>query len=204
MIQNEKLRILEIWKKEPFKELSVSEIMKILDKKTKTWLFRALKLLVNEGILISKRKGNLDIYNLNLNNPLSFKFLQYLEAQESLKFPQIKLVSELIEKIPVKGYSLIIFGSYAENKQKKTSDIDICFLIEEVKDEKKIKSYINDVKLNYPIKIDEHYITFDDFVKMLLRSEENLGKQIFRKHKILYNPDIYYQLVKEAYKNGFR
>jgi hypothetical protein len=39
---------------------------------------------------------------------------------------------------------------------------------------------------------------------MLLAEEENLGKQVFRKHIVFYNADIYYQLIKEAYKNGFR
>jgi hypothetical protein len=70
--------------------------------------------------------------------------------------------------------------------------------------EKKIKPYFNEVKLNYPVSIDEHYITFNDFIKMLLREEENLGKQIFRKQKLFYNADIYYQLIKWAHKNGFR
>ena len=47
-------------------------------------------------------------------------------------------------------------------------------------------------------------VTFEDFVKMLLREEENLAKQIFIKHKLFYNSEIYYQLLKEAHKHGFR
>ena len=98
----------------------------------------------------------------------------------------------------------MVFGSYAKNKQTKKSDLDICFLIENIQSEKKIKPYFNDVKLNYPVSIDKHYVTFNDFVKMLLREEENLGKQIFSEQKLFYNADIYYQLIKEAYKHGFR
>lgn len=63
---------------------------------------------------------------------------------------------------------------------------------------------MNEIKLNNIIEIDEHYITFDEFIKMLLRNEENLGKQIFKKNKIFFNSDIYYSLIKNAYKNGFR
>lgn len=204
MIQNEKLNLLNAWKSNPFSEFSISEIMKILKKNTKTWVFTALKELVKAKILNSKRKGNLDIYSLNTTNPLTIRFLNYLEAQENINFPKLDLISEIIEKIPIKDYSLIVFGSYANNKQNSKSDIDICILIDDKETEKRIKPYINDTKLNYTIKIDEHYITFEDFVKMLLRDEENLGKQIFRKHKTFYNADIYYQLIKEAYKNGFR
>ena len=204
MISNEKVRLLEVWRKNPFKELSIAEIMKESKKKTKTWVFNALKLLVNNGILKSARKANLGIYSLNLENPLSLQFLQYLEAQNNLNFSQLKIISEIIEKMPTKNYSIVIFGSYAENKQTKNSDLDICILIDSKEAEKKIKPYISEIKLNNTIKIDEHYVTFEDFVKMLLREEENLAKQIFIKRKLFYNSDLYYQLLKEAHKHGFR
>ena len=204
MIQNKKMLLLDSWKNAPFGGLSIHEIMKLSGKKTKPWVFNSLKELVKKGILVSKRKGNLDIYYLNLKNPLLPHTLQYLDVQNILDFKHLDIITEIINYAPSINYSLLVFGSYAENKQKKTSDLDICFLIENKLIEKKITPYLNDIKLNYPIKIDEHYITFDDFVKMLLRKEENLAKQIFQKHKLFYNPDIYYQLIKEAYKNGFR
>jgi len=194
---------METWKDNLFSEFSISEIMDISKKKTKPWVFNALKRLTKNKLLASKRKGNLDIYSLNLDNPFLIQALQYLEAQNNLNFPQLKIITETINKIPIKNYCLLVFGSHAENKQEKGSDLDICFLIEN-KQKKEIKPYFNDVKLNHPINVDEHYITFDDFVKMLLRDEENLGKQIFRNHILFYNADIYYQLIKEAYKNGFK
>jgi len=204
MISNEKMRLLEVWRKNPFRRLSIAEIMKETKKKTKTWVFNTLKLLANNNILISTRKANLNIYSLNLENPLSLQFLQYLESQNNLNFSQIKVISEIIEKAPIKNYSIIVFGSYAENKQTKNSDLDICLLIENKETEKKIKPHVNEIKLNYAVKIDERYITFEDFIKMLLRDEENLAKQIFIKRRLFYNSEIYYQLLKDAKKNGFR
>ena len=204
MISNEKIRLLEAWRINPFRELSIAEIMKEAKKETKTWIFNALKLLVNNNILKSIRKGNLDIYTLNLENPLSLQLLQYLETQDNLNFSQLKVISEIIEKSPVKNLSIVVFGSYAQNKQTKTSDLDIALLIENKEIEKKIKPYIKEIKLNHPVNIEEQYITFEDFIKMLLREEENLAKQIFIKRKLFYNSEIYYQLLKEAHKNGFR
>jgi len=204
MIQNKKLRLLEAWENNIFEELSISEIMKISKKRTKPWVFNALKLLTKNNLLISKRKGNLDVYSLNFGNPLLIQTLQYIGAQNSLDFSELDLIIKIINEIPIKNYCLLIFGSYAENKQTKTSDLDICFLIENETVEKKIKPYFNAVKTKSLLGIDEHYITFNDFIKMLLNEEENLGKQIFRKHKLFFNADIYYQLIKEAYKNGFR
>jgi len=204
MIQNEKIQLLSVWKKNPFSEFSISEIMNISGKKTKPWVFNALKLLTKDRLLISRRKGNLDIYSLNLNNPFLVQTLQYLEVQENLDFPHLGIIMDVIDKIPIKNYCLLVFGSYAEKKQKATSDLDVCFLIESGAVEKKIRPYLNEIKLDYPIKVDEHYISFEDFIKMLLRKEENIGKQIFRKHILFLNIEIYYLLIREAYRNGFR
>lgn len=204
MMNNKKIKLLRVWAVSLFAELSISEIMRIANKNTKPWVFNTLKLLVKNKILTSKRKGNLDIYGLNIKNPLAMQMVQYSEIQENINFQQLELIWEIIEKVLAKSYSLLVFGSYANNKQRKNSDIDICFLIENKDLEKKIKPYVNDIKLNHIIKIDDHYITFEDFVKMLLNNEENISKQIFRKRKIFYNGDIYYQLIKRAYDNGFR
>ena len=203
MIQNKKIKLLEVWKNNLFDELSISEIMKISKKKTKPWVFNTLKELTKNRLLLSKRKGNINIYKLNLDNPLLIQIIQSIEVHNSLDFVMLDIIMETIKNIPIKNYCLLVFGSYAENKQKKDSDLDLCFLVENKQTEKKIKPYFNEIKLNYPTTIDEHYIKFNDFVKMLLSEEENLGKQIFRKHILFFNADIYYQLIKEAYKNGF-
>lgn len=204
MIQNQKIRLLQSWKNRLFDELSISEIMKLSKKKTKPWVFNTLKLLVKYDLLVSKKKGNINLYGLNLHNPLLFQSLQYLEVQDLLGFTQLKLIEDIISRTPVKSYCLLVFGSYAEKKQKERSDIDICFLISSVNEEKMIKPYVSEINLVHSIGIDDHYITFEDFIAMLLREEENLAKQIFRKHKIFFNSDIYYHVILEAYKNGFR
>lgn len=204
MISNKKINILGVWNKNIFGEFGIAEIMKISGKKTKPWVFNALKELTRAKLLLSRRKGNLGIYSLNLSNPLLLQNLQYIEAQSNLSFPKLDTIIEIIDKIPLKTYCLLVFGSYSEGAQAKDSDLDICFLIENNSIEKKIKPYFNDIKLASAVNIDEHCITFNDFIRMLLREEENLAKQIFRSHKVFFNADIYYKLAKEAYKNGFR
>lgn len=203
MIPGENLRLLEAWNKSIFAELSISEIMRHTGKKTKPWVFNALKELSKSNLLTKKRKGNMNLYSLELENPLLIQTLQFLEVQRSYNFPALDTVRDAISKIPASGYCLLVFGSYAEGKQTKESDLDVCFLVD-VAVEKKIKPHFNDIKLSSKINIDEHYIVFGDFVKMLLREEENLAKQIFRKRRIFFGADIYYKLIMEAHKNGFR
>jgi predicted nucleotidyltransferase len=204
MIPNEVLRLLDVWRENPFADFTISEVMKRSGKKTKPWAFNALKLMTEKHLLTLRKKGNINVYQLDLKNPCLVQMLQYLEAQKNVDFPLLEVMMETIGTIRSRNYCLLLFGSYAENRQTKTSDLDVCFLVENKTAEKTIKPYFNEVKLDFPVTIDEHYITFDDFVKMLLNDEENLGKQIFRKHKIFLNSDIYYQLIKEAYRHGFR
>ena len=204
MIPNKKLELLFSWEKNIFKELTVSEVIELSKKKTKTWVFTSLNQLTKINLLVSNRKSNLNLYRLNLDNPVLIQILQYLELQKAINFKYLNMVGEIINNLPLKNYCFLVFGSYAENKQTKNSDIDICFLIEDINSEKKIKPYVDEIKLNYAIQIDDHYITFSDFIVMLLKKEENLGKQIYKKHKIFFNHSIYYKLIKEAYKNGFR
>ena len=204
MIQGKRIELLEAWKGRPFDELAISEIMERAAKNTKPWVFNSLKELAESKLLISKMKGNLGLYSLNLENPLLVRVLEFLESRRNLDFPELGMITEITNKVPLKNYCLLVFGSYASGKRTKSSDIDICFLVESEQAGKKIRPYVNEIKLNHKTGIDDHYITFDDFVKMLLREEENLGKQIFRNRMLFFNPDIYYQLVKEAHKNGFR
>jgi len=204
MLTIEKIKLLNIWKVNLFGEFSVSEVMSLSKKETKTWVFNALKIFVRYNIINCRIKGNINLYTLNINNPLALHLLQFLEVQESINFQKIKLISKIIENIPIKNCSILIFGSYANKKQSPDSDLDVCFLVENKLTEKKLKPRVNEIKLNHKIKIDDNYIIFEDFIQMLTNKEENLGKQIFRKHKLFYNPDIYYELIKEAYKRGFR
>jgi len=204
MISNKKIQLLGVWEENPFGEFSVSEIMKKSGKNTKTWVFNALKEMAGRGILKLRRKGGGNIYLFNISNPISLGFIRYLSIQKNLDFPRFDVIEKLISDIPFKNFCLIVFGSYAEGKQRKNSDVDICFLVQDKKTAGKIVPYVNDVKMDFSVGIDEHYITFDEFKKLLLRKEENLGKQIFRKHAVFFNSDIYYKLITEARENGFR
>ncbi|MBI3190835.1 nucleotidyltransferase domain-containing protein [archaeon] len=204
MIPSETMKILNVWNKNIFGELSISEIMRRTGKKTKPWVFNGLKKLSKANLIIQKRKGNINLYALDIRNPLLIQTLQFIEAQKAYNFSKLDIMRETIDKVPVNCYCLVVFGSYAEGKQTKESDLDVCFLIEDETVRKKIKPYFNDIKLSSTVDIDEHYITFSDFVRMLLREEENLGKQVFRNHRIFFCSDIYYKLIMEAYKNGFR
>lgn len=197
------LKILGVFKENLFGEFSISEVMKKANKKSKPWVFNTLKKFEKEKFLLSEKKANINLYKANLGNPLLIQSFLFLESQSLVNFKYLGIIIKIIEKIPAENYCLLIFGSYTENKQRNDSDLDICFLVENKESESKIRPYFNEIKLLSEVKIDEHYIPFEDFVGMLLKDEENLGKQMFKRHKTLFNGNIFYKLVLKAHKNGF-
>ena len=203
MVSKDEFEILDVFKNSLFEEFSIADVMRISKKRSKPWVFNTLKKLQEQNFLTMKRKANINLYSANLNNPVLINSFTYMESQSLINFQHLNFISKIITNVPVKNYCLLIFGSYAENSQKTNSDLDLCFLVENKETEKKIKPFFNDLKLTSRIKTDEHYILFEDFISMLLRNEENLGKQIFKKHKIFFNGMIFYELIKEAHKNGF-
>ena len=200
----EELEIINVFKEKPFYEFGISEIMKEAGKKSKPWVFNVLKRFEEEKLLRRRNKGNMNLYVADLDNPALTGHLLFLESLRLIGFKELALISKMISSIPIKNYCLIIFGSHADKEQRADSDLDICFLVESDESEKKIRPYLNEIGLKAKTRIDEHYITFDGFVEMLLRQEENLGKQIFRRHILAFNGAIFYELAKEANKRGFR
>lgn len=200
----EELEIIDIFRRKPFDNLGISEIMKETGKKSKPWVFNVLNGFQARELIEKERKGNMNLYRSNLDSPALIGHFLFIQSLKLAGSGQIDAISKLIQSIPMKDYCLIIFGSWANKKQRAGSDLDISFLIESADAKKKIMPYLNETKHKIRQGIDEHYITFDEFVEMLIRPEENLGKQIFKNHILVFNGAIFYELVKEAHKRGFR
>ncbi|MFH1478713.1 MAG: nucleotidyltransferase domain-containing protein [Candidatus Omnitrophota bacterium] len=83
-------------------------------------LSRELRKLEKEGLYVSFSKGNIKFYSLNKSYPLFKELKQIVFKTEGVEGS----LRDLVHKY--KAISLaFIYGSYAKNKEKKTSDIDI-------------------------------------------------------------------------------
>jgi predicted nucleotidyltransferase len=87
-------------------------------------LSRELRRLVSEGLFISQKQGNLKYFSLDPRYPL------YRELK-SMIFKTVGVqgaIGSLLSKTPgIKG--AFIYGSFARNKERAGSDIDLCFII---------------------------------------------------------------------------
>jgi len=204
ILTKEELKIIELFRKDLFKDYTIREIMNKLRKKSYNWIFTAVNKLKAYGIINIETKGKSNICSLNLNSFLTLDYLSLLEkARITNKLP-IKNIYELIDSIPAFYFTFIVTGSYAEGKENKKSDLDIVVLLENKEDSKKIFPILkNKGELMIP-PAHIYIFTKEEFLKMLLEKEQNYGKLIFKNKIIIFGAENYYFIINEAIKNGFK
>ncbi len=204
MITKKQLKIFQVFAKQPFAKLERKLIKQLTKEKSTNALTLALNQFLKEGIIKSAKVGKSYLYSLNLNNYLTYHYIalaSYQRIEKNVK-TTIQITKEELDKVTL-FYSLVIFGSYAVQEQNRTSDLDIAIIIEEKNRREKVEIALNAAKQKSLIKIDSHIITKKELIEMLTNEEENLGKQIARKHLVLNNHEIFYKIVKEGIKHGF-
>lgn len=205
MITTKQLKIFQVFVKNPFETYTLQQIKKLAKEKSNNALSIAMKQFRKENLLIEQKVGRSSLYTLNWTNNRVYYYValsNYLRLNGLLK----RTVSRIEKNIEIhtKFYSLVIFGSYATSEHKKDSDLDIAIFVETEKLRKNIQKAIDAIELKSIIKIDSHIITQNEFLEMLNKDEENLGKQIARKHLAVHNHQIFYTLILTGMKNGFR
>lgn len=205
MLTNSQLKIFEPLTRNMLKEYSIKEIKEACGEKSNNALALALKKFKEENIVKERRVGRSLLYNLNIDNEIVFNYIQLINTKKIPK-PALRAIERIKEEVEkhTSFFSIVIFGSYSIGKQTKESDFDVAVFIEEENKRKIIESALKSSEFKTPLKIHGHVISKDEFLEMLRVDEENLGKQIARKHLSIYNSHIFYSLLKKGVKNGFR
>lgn len=150
------------------------------------------ELILNKEIFIINKKANINLCSLNLKDSITKNYLIIAEREIAKEFLKNNKIFSLIKKELLKGdYSLILFGSRAEGKEREKSDIDLCVIN---KDGKKIIKFDKFESL-FDLEINPIYLSKQEFQIMLKESQENLAKQIIKKHIILYGEEYFWGLI---------
>ena len=205
MLTKKQLQILDVFQKNEFKELAWNKVKELTKETSSSIIQNAIKAFLHEKLITENRIGTSKLYKVNHKNN---KIYNYFETynKESLPEQVLKSIKELEESLDkhTSFYSIVIFGSYAHGKQKKDSDLDVAVFIEQEDKRKIVEAVFKSMEIKSLIKIHGHAITKDEFLEMLKVDYENLGKEIARKHLIIHNPAIFYSLIKEGEKHGFK
>ena len=190
--------------KEPWKKLTYSDIQKITKKRSRGYIYDALKRLIDERIILADKIGKSILYSLNLSSISAQSYMGFLHEYISWnqKHIPLQIIEKIRNKIPTKFFILLLTGSYAKKNQTKTSDLDIVIISDE--DPKKIMAQISYESETSIPKIHPYVFTKDQFLKMLSDDGENYGKETARNSFIFYGGSQYYAVLNEAIKHGFR
>ena len=191
--------------KEPWKKFTFKEVKTYTGKKSESYIYASLKKFVKAGILKEEKAGNVILYQLDLKNLKAQVYAGFISEYLAWSQKHIphKDLQKIADKIPTEFYIFIVAGSYAKNKQKETSDIDVAIIVGESAEPKKVYAELKlACELNIP-QIHLYVFKKSEFLQMLLNDEANYGKEIVKNNLILYGGEEYYMILHEANENGF-
>ena len=146
----------------------------------------------NKEIFTINQKGNIRLCSLNLEDDITKNYLILAERKETNSFmkkqPKFKV---LMKELLPGDYSLIFFGSRAGGKNREKSDVDFCIINKDGR--KSIKFF--KFELLFRLEINPIYFSREEFRQMLKEKEQNLAKEIIKKHIILYGEQYFWDLV---------
>ncbi|MFH1592287.1 MAG: nucleotidyltransferase domain-containing protein [Candidatus Woesearchaeota archaeon] len=203
MLTAKELRIVDLFRKDPFVNFTIRKLMSHIDTRSYSWTYQAIKKLQKEKIVLLTKKGQGQLCSINLDEPRSIVYLSLLEELNALgkKIPNL---GKLIGIMPADFHILIIGGSYADNTFTKKSDMDVVVIIDK-KEEKKwlLNKLSSEGDLMIP-HLHAYVFTKDEFLEMLINKEANYGKEIERKHLIISGAELYFKILKEAMESGYK
>lgn len=159
--------------------------MTTLDIKT---IHRELQEMTKNNLVDFEIKGKIKIYypKKNFESELFFVQTEIHKANEFVKNNRIlKLYLNNLYKLT----DFLIFGSFANNTIKESSDLDIVIFSE---DSLKLRNILKQI----PIKVQPHFLSFSNF-KKLLSQKNTLAIEIIKKHILFGNYKDFTRLILE-------
>jgi len=151
--------------------------------------------LIKKNILNSKTIGKSTLCNLN---PKYFG-IEIYQAESKRKYEILRnkninlLHQEIIKNANTHLFILLLFGSYANGKNTKSSDIDLLF----ISNNSQFEQRISEILALLPLKIHSFFFSEPEFKLMKDSKENNVVKEALSNHIILHNIEGFY-MIKNA------
>lgn len=163
--------------------------------------------MVKEGIIIAKQVGAAKQCNLNLESARCRQLLSEVDLlrkenlfkeNQKLKSVLESLMEKLSESLASEIHSIVLFGSYAKGTATKSSDIDLLFIVADMKDKaarESVERECTGYKYSHNMKISPVITDVTEFKKMLKAKELNVGKETRECGIPLYGSEIFWRLM---------
>ncbi len=174
-------------------EINGRQLSKIV-RLSPTTVHKAMKELANEQIIVLKNYGNSHVYELNKTNRIVVEILKPLFNKEKVILDNfIKDVIQRIKKSELKNRisSIVLFGSVHEGTEKPGSDIDLCVVVKESKDKKKVEDLIFDLDSTLMAQIG---MSIEPYIKTIseFKKDKELGviKSILKSNRVIWGQSL--------------
>jgi predicted nucleotidyltransferase len=198
MLNETETEIIGLLLKSPLEAFTIRSISKIFEKQY-SYAHRCIKRLEKKKIIKVKTAGNssqcrIDFENVELDSLVagsSYNKKQILSKTISLKVIEQQLKEGLADNF----YICLLFGSYAKGMQKKDSDIDLMFLVDDEKKTDSFKKKVDSIVSSLEYKVHAIVSSVKWFYQMMAE-KGSVGNEAFKNSIVFHNPEAYYLLVK--------
>ncbi len=200
------LKIVDLLRKNLGKGFTILEISKLLKIGYRP-AYNHIAELEKIKAITTKRVGSAKQCFFNLENAQSLHFLQEIDLErkeelyksnQKLKAILEEIIPKITNKITSSLHSIILFGSHAKGTATKSSDIDLLFIISNIKD-KSVRDTIElecaNYQHSYNVKISSLITNMEEFKKMLKAKEMNIGKETKEYGIALYGSEQFWRLI---------
>ncbi len=198
-------KILEVFLKDPFKEIHLREIARLSEVSLNN-VDNSLRLFVKDNMFKRRDVSNMAFFKPNLENEALLKIFELLELEKKKEFyDKNKKIARLLQKytqdiidLSNKRIQLVIlFGSVARGEWTKGSDIDILVVVSEK--DKDVIAALNKAKIDVSplLEISPISTTTEKFIEGF-RKKTEFYDELWKDRVVLYNEFLFWQMIKEG------
>lgn len=196
VINNSQIKILKLFLENPLKKYSIREIS-LMAKINYRLAYKEIISFEKKGIINIQKVGSSRICSINLTQDIPL--YGYIESLRTKNFQKkhkaIKVIQNELDKILTKYYTLLLFGSYVQGKERKNSDLDLLFILPRGSNIEKFEQEIKFVLQSLSYTFDINVITEDSFLEMKGKQELNIVREVIKNHIILKGMEQYFELL---------
>ena len=198
VISRVKEKIATLFLEDPTKEYNILEISKSTKVNYRLAHTETMN-LKKEGILSINKKGTMNICKINLS--ANIPLYAYIESLRTELFQKkqikIKVVRHELDKISTCYYTALIFGSYAQGREREKSDLDLLFIVPDETDTGKFEGKVQTCLRLLSYHLDINVITEESFREMGRSQGLNIRTEVIKNHIILTGAEAYYRLLEK-------
>jgi len=149
--------ILAILDENPKREYHLHELGRLMGKKPGVFQ-RGINSLEKGGLINSRRQGNLRLFRINENHPLHKEIMALVRKTYGIE----ALLREAVMNIPGIRIALI-YGSYARNKMRADSDVDLLIVADDPKTEDILVEALDGIEKTLQREVNYRIYEIEDF-----------------------------------------